>query len=242
MNKTLSKIIKFAALGIFCAFGVLLANYYYQFKDSADKLFSELAITVFMDKACKDGAEVRGAIEKLGFVRVGEYVPSDQAYAKAAEKNPFLKEISVPGDAGAFQSYVKIFPSQAPDDPYLASVLDAVSRIEGVDEIVFDSKLFKKYADMENVLYFYGIASAVFVLAVFMLFIMRSIIFAVEKEENTRKLVANIAAYLAAASAGFLGLWSACVFMQFPLFIGRGQAAVFMIIMLTAALGVVFKN
>jgi len=235
-----SKFLKFAALAVFCAFSVLIANHYYYIDSYAKKLSSELDMTVFISKNCPDDAKVCGEIGALGFVAVDKYVSSQEAYFKAVEKNPFLKDISVPGDAGAFQSYVKVVPTKLPTDDYLVAARNAVAKVPDVSEVVFDPSRFKEYVQARDTLSFYQTFGLVFIIAVFVFFVVQSSLFIAAKEENARKLVTNFFAYLVAASAGFAGVWGTSVFLQYPLLID--QFAAFFLIPLTAALGIILKD
>jgi len=238
--KVFSKFVKFTALAVFCAFGVLIANHYYYIDSYAKKLSSELDITVFISKNCPDDAKVCSAIDALGFVTIDKYVGSKDVYSKAIEKNPFLKDISVPGDMNSFQSYVKVVPKQLPTDDYLVATRYAIAKVPDVSEIVFDPSHFKEYVEAKDTLEFYRTFGLVFFAVFFVLFIVQSALFIVEKEENGRKFITNFLVYLASAAVGFAGVWTACVFTQYPLLID--QTAAFFLIPLTAALGIILKD
>ncbi len=238
--KPFSKSLKFVALAVVSAAAVLLANHYYEIYEYEKQMSSQLSITVFIDKACQDGEQVCDALNSLGLVSVGEYVSAESAYTKAIEKNPFLKEISVPGDTGYFQSYVKAFPSKLPTDEYLVIARNAMAEVKDVDEIVFDKDGFRQYVQAKNFLTFYRDFALIFALAIFFLFIVQSALFIAEKEQNYRKLITNVLAYLLAAAGGFLAVWCVCQYIQYPLLVG--EKSIFLILSITAALGIIFKD
>ena len=238
--KAASKVLKFIAIASVAAFCVLASNHYYQIKQYSQNLLPELNMTVFLDKNCEDGAKVCDAIGALGFVNIDEYVRAEEAYLKAVEKNPFLKDISVPGDSEVFQPYIKASPMSMPTEEFLIAARNAVAQVDDVSEVVFNPGNFKQYERAVNILSFYQRLIIVFSALMLIMLIIQSILFIFESEENTRKLVTNSIAYLVAASAGFVGMWSVCLFAQYPILID--ETAAFFIIPLSAALGIIFKD
>ncbi|MDR1196384.1 MAG: hypothetical protein LBL00_07910 [Endomicrobium sp.] len=235
-----SKILKFAAIAIVSAFCVLAANHYYGLEEYAQSLLPGLSLTIFIDKNAKDDSEVRAAIEALGVVSVDKYVASGEVYAKAVEKNPFLKDISVPEDKEIFQSYIKAFPLEFPTDDFIITARNALAGLENVNEIVFNPENFREYVKVKNTLSFYRAVLIAFGAVIIILLIVQCILFILQSEENSRKLIANFIAYLLSSSVGFTGVWSVCLFIQYPLIID--EIAAFCIIPLTAAFGIIFKD
>ncbi|MCL1972462.1 MAG: hypothetical protein FWG57_05685 [Endomicrobia bacterium] len=238
--KTASKIIKFVSIAVISGFCVFAADHYYRIENHARELLPKLSMTVFIDKNCNDDAQVCEAIEALGFVTVSEYVHSKNVYDKAVEKNPFLKDVSVPGDSEIFQSYVKASPSSFPTEDFLVAARNAVSGVENVSEVVFNPEVFKEYARVKNLLDFYRKILLIFAVIIIVLLISQSILFILESEDNTRKFIIGAISYLIAASIGFVVVWGICLFMQYPLIIN--EIAAFYIIPLTAAFGIIFNE
>ena len=235
-----SKTLKFAALAVFCAFSVLSVDHYYKIQDYAAQLSSKFNMIVFFDRDCKDDSKVCEEIESLGFVSVDEHIAAKDVYAKAVEKNPFLKEVSVPGDLQVFQSYAKVSPLDFPTEEFLVIARNSIMQIENVDEIVFDPSVFKEYTEVKNTAFLLRKTGFIFALVIFVLFIAQSVLFMLEKEENTRKYISNIIAYLIMSAIGFVAVWGVCVFIQYPLLLNENAA--FFIIPLSAAIGIVFKD
>ena len=239
-NKAISKAIKFVSIAVISGFCVLAADHYYRIENHARELLPKLSMTVFIDKNCNDDAQVCDAIEALGFVTVSEYVHSKDVYDKAVEKNPFLKDVSVPGDSEIFQSYVKVSPSSFPTEDFLIDARNSIAGVENVNEVVFNPENFKEYVRAKNLLIFYQTILLVFAAVIFALLIAQSVLFILASEDNTRKFIIGAIVCLIAASTGFVGAWSICLFMQHPLIID--EIAAFYIIPLIAAFGIIFKD
>lgn len=235
-----SKTLKFAALAVFCSFGVLSVDHYYRLEEYAAELSSKFNMIVFLDKACKDGSKACEDIGALGFLSVDEHVTAEDVYAGAVEKNPFLKDISVPGDKEAFQAYVKVTPLDLPTEEFLVIARNSLMQIENVDEVVFDASVFNDYVKAKNTVILLQKTGLVFALAMFVLFLAQSVLFVLEKEGNARKYISNTIAYLIMSSLGFVAVWGVCVFMQYPLLLD--EKAAFFIIPLSAAIGIIFKD
>lgn len=238
--KAASKVFKFISVASVSAFCVLAADHYYQAQKHAQSLLPKLNLTVFIDRNCKDDAEVCNAIEELGLLTIDEYVSAEDAYAKAVEKNPFLKDISVPGDNEIFQSYVKAVPAEFPTDDFLVVTRNAVAAIDGVYEVVFNPDNFKEYVASRNFLDFYRKLLTGFAIVMALLLIVQSALFIMQDERNSWKLITNSIAYLLASALGFICVWSACLFIQHPLLVD--EAAAFYIIPITAAFGIILKD
>ncbi|MDR2426049.1 MAG: hypothetical protein LBD46_02545 [Endomicrobium sp.] len=235
-----SKILKFATIVITSAFCVLAANHYYEIKKYSQSLLPGLVITIFIDKNAEDDAKVCEAIKSLGFVTIDEYAGSQEVYEKAVEKNPFLKDISVPRDSEIFQSYIKASPAALPTDDFLIEARNAIAELENVSEIVFNPENFQKYVRNEKLLAFYHGIFIIFAVIISVLLTAQSILFILQSEENSRKLITNCMAYLLSSSVGFIGMWSGCLFAQYPLIID--EIAAFYIIPFTAAFGIIFEG
>jgi cell division transport system permease protein len=235
--KTASELLKFVAVASLCAFCILASGHYYRLKNYAKTLSENLNIVVFFDKNSADDAVIRGEIEATGLVSVKEYVNAAEAYSKAVEKNPFLKDISVPDAAKSVQSYVLVTPRSIPYESFLSDMRSVLERISGIDEIVFDTPVFKHYAEIENLLSFYRKIFFVFAVVVFILFVFKCVFFVLERELDARKLVANIFPYLLSSSIGFLILWTICICVRHPLL--TDKIAIFLIIPFVTVLGVI---
>ncbi|MDR1942015.1 MAG: hypothetical protein LBQ47_06790 [Endomicrobium sp.] len=235
-----SKALKFCALAGICAFAVLFVNHYYALDLYAQQLYSQLAVTVFIDNNHKDYSKLCRDIEDSGILTLDEYVAAAQVYSKAVEKNPFLKDISVPSDAQSFQSYARFLPSVFPDSKYLSDIAKMLGSMEGVDEIVYDAAVFEKYARLKNALSFYKRIGLLFAIIIFMFFAAQSALYILKKEDKPKKAAANAAACLAACAIGFLCVWSVCVFFEHELVID--ETAAFLIIFITSFFGIIFKD
>jgi cell division transport system permease protein len=238
--KAVSKILKFLALAVITAFCVLSADCYYALDAYAQKLYSGLAVTVFIGGGCKDHSKLCREIEDSGILSLDEYVPSSQAYSRAVEKNPFLKDISVPGDAQVFPAYARFVPAVFPGDGYLAGAAKMLASMDDVEEAVYDEASFEKYARLKNELSFYKAAALLFAIIIFMFCAVRAVLHILKKEEPPKKTAANAAACLIACAVGFTVVWGVCVFFQRELFIG--ETAAFLTILLTASFGIIFKD
>ncbi|MDR3049930.1 MAG: hypothetical protein LBV16_08900 [Elusimicrobiota bacterium] len=236
----LKKTIKFAVLALFAAFSVLIANHYYYLKDYSLNLSNDISVIVFIDKASKDDAAVCDAIEALGLATIDDYVNSKDVYAKAVEENPFLKDIVVPGTENSFQSYVKLSPKELPTDDYMADLRNELYKIANIDDVVFDVSLFKQYAKIKSSVEFYRFAIMIFAAVIFTLLLLRIFISAALREERVRVFIYHLAAYMLSATAGFLIIWTVCLFYNYSLTIS--QEAIFIIIPLTASLGILYKD
>ncbi|MDR0820424.1 MAG: hypothetical protein LBN19_02740 [Endomicrobium sp.] len=235
--KTASESLKLVAVASLCAFCILVSGHYYRIKDYAKILSENLNIVVFFDKNSADDAVIRGEIEATGLVSVKEYVNAAEAYSKAVEKNPFLKDISVPDAAKSVQSYALVAPKSIPYENFLSEMKSVLERISGIDEIVFDMPVFKHYAEIENLLLFYRKIFFVFAVIIFILFVFKCIFFVLEQKLDTRKIVANIFPYLLSSASGFLILWTVCICVRYPLL--TDKIAIFSIIPFIAVLGVI---
>ena len=243
--KTASRILSFFAAAFLCASFVFAANRYYEVRAAAAELFSEIQITVFFDKQNRNCDKTVKEIESLGLLNFAEYTPSEQAYSKAVEKNPFLKEVSVPQDANYFASYAVFSPVDIPTPEHLTLIRAAVSQIEGVDEIIFDRSLCGQYVKAENTLLFYKSAASIFAIITFAFFLLKCLLRIFKKGEFAKKvaakrLVLETAAYLISSSLGFVILWGVCQFAQYPLLID--ETAAFIIIPVSAAFGIIFAK
>jgi cell division transport system permease protein len=235
--KTASESLKLVAVASLCAFCILVSGHYYRIKNYAKTLSENLNIVVFFDKNSADDAVIRREIEATGLLSVKEYVNAAEAYSKAIEKNPFLKDISVPDAAKSVQSYVLLTPKTILCENFLSEMRSFLERISGIDEIVFDMPAFKHYTEVENLLSFFRKIFFIFAVIVFIFFVFKCIFFVLEQELDTRKIVANIFPYLVSSAAGFLILWSVCVCARYPLL--TDKIAIFSIISFIAILGVI---
>lgn len=238
--RAVSKVIKYLALIVFCAFCVLCIDYYYQLEDRAKTMEENLSITVFLAKNCKNSEKVSYDIESLNYVNIKEYVSSEESYLRAVEKNPFLKDISVPGDKDSFQAYYKVFPKHLPTNDNLVIIAKAVEGITDVDEVVFDYNAFARYLEAKNVTIFYKNVAMFFGVAILILFFFKSLFFILETPGNWKKLITNIFAYIIAASLGFIAAWSVCLYLQYPLLVN--EMAAFFIIPFTVICAIIFKD
>ncbi|AKL97511.1 hypothetical protein [Endomicrobium proavitum] len=238
--KAWSKVVKFFALAAFCAFSVLFADHYYRVDKYAKDMSENLAITVFLNKNVNNSNDVASAIESLGYVNVNEYVSAEQSYYRAVKKNPFLKDVSVPGDKDSFAAYFKVSPNILPTDQFLIVVRNAMAQITGVNDVVYDADGYKKYIQAKRTLELYEKISLIFALTIFALFIIKILFLYYGNNVGAKKLSKDFVIYLLSAAAGFLAVWSAGIFVFYPLLIK--EAAVFGIIAVTAALGIIFKD
>jgi len=213
------KIFKFAALTLLGAFCFLIAGHYCRIRNYAANLSKYLNIIVFFDKDSKDDAAVVEKIEATGLALAKEYVSSAEAYLKAVEKNPFLKNISVPDSAKAIQSYAVLSPNFVPVGNMLSEMKNTLKNIPGVDEIIVDMPVFEQYVKVKNLLSFCQKIFIIFEIAAFVLFIFKCVFFIVEHESNSRNLVLSILLNCLSLIFGFFVLWFLCIYMHCPLLI-----------------------
>jgi cell division transport system permease protein len=235
--KTASESLKLVTVASLCAFCILVSGHYYRLKNYAKTLSENLNIVVFFDKNSADDAVISEEIEATGLVSVKEYVNAAKAYSKAVEKNPFLKDISVPDAAKSVQSYVLVTPKSVPYESFLSEMRSVLERISGIDEIVFDTSVFKHYTEIENFLSFYRKIFFVFAIIIFILFVFKCVFFVLEQELNARKIATNIFPYLLSSLTGFLILWTVCICVRHSLL--TDKIAIFSIISFIAVLGVI---
>lgn len=236
----LKKLLKLSVIAAFCAFFLLIANHYYYLKDYAENLSNEANVIVFIDKASKDDAAVCDAIEALNLAVIDEYVHAKDVYAKAVEENPFLKDVSVQGMDSSFQSYVKISPKELPTEEFMADLRNQLYKIEYIDDVIFDAPLFKHYSQIRASLIFYEFAVKVFALLIFAALFIHIFISLFYRDEGLRHILYQFVYYLFASVAGFLSLWTVCLFYNYKLLVN--QDAVFIIIPIAAALGIIYKD
>ncbi|GHT05995.1 hypothetical protein AGMMS5026_01510 [Endomicrobiia bacterium] len=235
--KTASESLKLITVASLCAFCILVSGHYYRIKNYAKTLSETLNIVVFFDKNSVDDTVISREIEATGLVSVKEYVNAVEAYSKAVERNPFLKDISVPDAAKSIQAYVLVTPKSIPYENFLSKMKNVLERISGIDEVVFDMTVFKHYTEIENLLSFCRKIFFVFAVIIFILFVFKCIFFVLEQELDTRKIVANIFSYLLSSMSGFLILWTICICARYPLLIDK--IAIFSIVPFIAVLGAV---
>jgi cell division transport system permease protein len=235
--KTASKSLKLVTVASLCTFCILVSGHYYRVKNYLETLSENLNIVVFFDKNAADDAVIIREIEATGLVSVKEYVNAAEAYSKAVEKNPFLKDIFVPGATKSVQSYVLVTPKSISYENFLSEGRSVLERVPGKDEIVVDIPVFKHYVEIENLLSFFQKIFFIFTVIIFIFFVFKCIFFVLEQELGTRKIVANISSYLLSSLTGFLILWAACICVRHPLLIDK--IAIFSIIPFITVLGVI---
>jgi cell division transport system permease protein len=212
-NENMSKItnivniLKLLTIAFLCAFCVLVVGHYYKIKDYAISLSRDLNIVIFFNKNITTCEGLREKLEATGFISVKECVGTFEAYLKAVEKNPFLKDISVPGDAMSIQTYAIAIPKLIPDENFISKMRNTLEQISDIDEVVFDTLFFKKYVEIESLVMMYQKIFFIFGIIVLVLFILKCIFFIIECELNTRKFVINIFLYLLSSTFGFLAVY-----------------------------------
>jgi cell division transport system permease protein len=235
--KTASESLKLAVVASLCAFCFLVSGHYCQLKNYAKTLSGNLNMVVFFDKNSTDDAVIIREIETTGLVSVKEYVSVAEAYSKAVKKNPFLKDVFVPDAAKSIQSYALVAPKSMPNENFLEEMRGVLERVSGIDEIVFDTPVFKHYTEIENLLSFFRKIFFIFAGIVFILFVFKCILFVLEQKLDVRKIAANIFLYLLSSSTGFLVLWTVCICSRHPLLFDK--TAIFSIIPFITVLGVI---
>ena len=239
-GESFSKVIKFISLAVFCAFAFFFAEHYFELNDQANQLNDNLYITVFLEKGINPAA-IGSQIEGGGLVKVSETVSAQDAYAKAVEKNPSLKDIAVPGAADAFPAYLLLKPVGVPTDEFLIKIHDSIASVSGVDDVVFSSSEYKKYMQTRNAIVLYQKIGLIFAVLISLLLIIKATALIYCDEENTRQLISDFALYLFAAIIGFGILWLVSIYIMYPLLAAKDPAA-FLILPLTAALGIILKD
>ncbi|GHT61111.1 hypothetical protein AGMMS49531_07730 [Endomicrobiia bacterium] len=237
---TIFNSVKFVVLAMLCVFFILIANHFCRIKDYAESLSKILNIIVsFDDNAKKDGS-IKEDLENTGFVWLKEYVDKSKAYLKAIERNPFLKDVSVPDDAKSIGAYAIVTPKSIPDEKFLLEMKSSLRQISNVDDVVFDASVFKQYAEVKKTLSLYNKIFLIFAALVFVLFVLECMFFIVSEELDNKKLVKKFVAYILASALGFLVIWVVCAFVQYPSSINK--ISILCIIPFTAILGVVLDR
>ncbi|GHT44846.1 hypothetical protein AGMMS49936_01030 [Endomicrobiia bacterium] len=234
---TIFNSVKFVVLAMLCVFFVLIANHFCRIKDYAESLSKNLNIIVFFDDNAKKDGSLKEDLENTGFVWLKEYVDKSKAYSKAIEKNPFLKDVSVPNDAKSIEAYAVVTPKSMPDEKFLLEMKNSLVQISNVDEVVFDASVFKQYVEVKKTSLLYNKIFFIFAALVFVLFVLECMFFVVSEELDNKKLVKKLVAYILATALGFLVIWVVCAFAQYPSSINK--ISILCIIPFTAILGVV---
>jgi cell division transport system permease protein len=232
--------VKFVAVTLLCIFFIFTANHYYQIKDYAASLSRDLNIIIFFDKNAKEGKTIKNEIERIGLVSVKEYVDASEAYLKAVEKNPFLKNIAVPDDVKSIQAYAVVTSITTPDENFLSEMRKGLEGITGVDEIVFDASVFKRYVEVVNLILLYRNVSSIFILATLILFIIRCVLYIWEQKSSRIKFAKNAFTYLTAAAFGFLAIFMMCAYLKYTLSVD--EHAVLLIVVFTAVIGIILDS
>jgi cell division transport system permease protein len=235
--KTMSGVVKFIAVALLCAFFILLTDHYYQINNYAVSLSKKLNIVVFFDKNTKEDKAIIAEVKKsTNLVSVKEYVNASLAYAKAIEKNPFLKNISVPSDGESIQAYAILYPISMPDKVFFSELSKNLKGVSCFDEIVFDASIFKQYVKIMNLIFLYKMVLLIFVLTVFVLFIIKCVLCILEQELNRKRFVKNILLYLVAAISGFFAVFVICTYVRYTLSIS--EPVILLVIMLAVTIGI----
>ncbi|MDR1259995.1 MAG: hypothetical protein LBJ68_01270 [Endomicrobium sp.] len=235
------KILKFFALAffyIFCIFGV---DHYYKIRDYASKLYDNVKIIVFFNKNFNDdlSLSVIKKIKDTGLVDVKEYVTAQEACLRAIEKNPFLKNIVEENNFEIIQSYAVTVPKFIPNEKFLLNVKNMLNKIHAIDELVYDTFLFNNYVKIKNLLLFYMRVFFIFSIIIFILFILKCILFMIKKNKNTKKLISNIFLYLLVSIFSYVVLLIICFYMHYPLSICMTSIGV--IIFFTTAFEIILR-
>jgi hypothetical protein len=229
--------VKFISIAVLCAFFVLVADIYYQVKNYADDLSKELNITVFFNKNLDDNLYARKTVADTGLVFEKEYVDSQSAYKKAVESNALLRDIVLADIEPLIPAYSVVSPEFLADDESLLSMKTIIENVSGVDEIVFDSNIFKRYSNIKITLNFYQKVLMIFTLAIGFFFICKCAFFIAEGKKRALKLTIDVIQYLLYSSFGFFCLWFLFVYAQHPLSID--DSGVLSAISFSAVLGVI---
>jgi cell division transport system permease protein len=186
------------------------------------ELLKDLNIFIFFDKDFEDDAShVDKLIQATGILVVKEYVNAQNAYLKAVEKNPFLKNIFVPGIPKSIQTYVVVSPKYTPNEKFLSSIRSTLEKIHGVDEVVFNAKAFKEYVKIENLLMFYKKIFLIFFTLIVVLAVYKCVFFTAIHSSSVRKIITNISSCVVSSLCGFFVFWIVCIYAQYPLLVDR---------------------
>jgi len=237
--KIMNNVTKFIAVAFLCFSCILVSSHYYRIKNHTAALYKDLNVIIFFDENIKEDTEAIKKIESENLVFIKEYVNATEAYSKAIENNPFLKDVSVPDDAKSIQAYAIATPKFIPEESSLLNMKKTFEEISGVDEVVFDTSLFERYAKAKNLLSFYKKIFFIFEIVILALFIFKCIFFIVKHKQRTKIFVMNVFMYLLYSIVGFLAFWILCIYTHCPLLIDG--IAVLSIIPSIAALGIVLS-
>jgi cell division transport system permease protein len=240
MAKIMSEVAKFCGIAFCCAFFILIVNHYCQLKDYVLSLSKNLDVIVFFNNNEKEDVAIKSQLEMSNLVSVKEYVDAAAAYSKAIEKNPFLKNISVPDDAKAIQAYAVVAPNSTPDENFLLEMRSNLEAIADVDEIVFDISLFKQYVDIKNLILFYQKLFFIFATAICVLLIFKCISYVMSEESRCKILFKNIFSSLMASGFGFLAAWTICLYTQYSLCIA--DKTILLIVSFAAMIGIILDS
>ncbi|GHT49476.1 hypothetical protein AGMMS49990_00240 [Endomicrobiia bacterium] len=237
---TIFNSVKFVVLAMLCVFFISITNHFCRIKDYAESLSKNLNIIVFFDDNAKKDGSIKEDLENTGFVCLKEYVDKSKAYSKTIERNPFLKDVSVPNDAKSIEAYAVVTPKSMPDEKFLLKMKNSLGQISNVDEVVFDASIFKQYVEVKKTLSLYNKIFFIFAALVFVLFALECMFFVVSEELDNKKLVKKFVAYILASVLGFLVIWVVCTFVQYPSSINK--ISILCIIPFTAILGIVLDR
>lgn len=238
--KTMSNVVKLCGIAFCCAFFIFGANHYCQLKEYASSLSKNLDVIVFFNNDEKKDVAIKSKLEMSNLVSVKEYVGASAAYSKAVEKNPFLKNISVPDSVKTIQAYAIVGPNSMPDENFLLRMRSSLGAIADVDEIVFDISLFKQYVDIKNLISFYQKLFFIFATAICVLLIFKCISCVMSEKSRCKILFKNVFSSLMASAFGFLAVWAGCLYTQYSLCVDN--KAILLIVSFTAMIGVILDS
>jgi cell division transport system permease protein len=219
------RFLKFTAAAILCAGAVLTMNMFFQEKDRAASLYADLNFHIFLNKNLSEieNATVQN-ISNLDLLDIVEYVPSNEVYKRAVEKNPFLGNVSVPNVATVFQSYIVATPATILTAQALKTIEDAFYGMESVDELVFDKAAFLQFIALEEKLKFYQKAGYILAGAFAALFLIEFVIFMFAAKEKRKKFLLSFCICFIGAIAGFWLLQGLSAYINYALTVDQISA------------------
>ncbi|MDR2066938.1 MAG: hypothetical protein LBP57_03770 [Endomicrobium sp.] len=240
MGKIIADTIRFLSIIFLSSFFILILNYYYQVESYVSSLYDELNIVVFFKNDIKDINVITDEIAKKETLFVKEVVDSSQAYLKALERNPFLKDISTLDDVEFIGSYAIVLPKATFDENYLLEVRKNIEAIDGVDEIVFDAYSFNQYRKLKNLLMLCQKTFFYFFIVVGVLVVFKIIFTIFVQESAIKKLVRKFCFYFMATSLGFFIIWMLSIFVQYDLSVNK--PLILFVIPFVTVFGLIFDN
>ncbi|MDR3112736.1 MAG: hypothetical protein LBU55_06220 [Elusimicrobiota bacterium] len=217
-HKNFGSILKFIGLSVITVFFILCENIYFQVENYADNLAKELNIVIFLNKNSNDDESTRKKIIDTGLIEEKEYVDSQTAYEKAVNHSAILKDLSSDGVSYQIPAYLVANPSFEITEISSLSMKSTLENFDGIDEVVYDTYLFKKYEKITFMLNFYKKTLEFSFLVIFVLFALKCLFFLLKGKRLIKKLLVSTFKCFLSSSFGFFMTWFFFIYMFYPMF------------------------